>query len=183
MNVVLGLGVASVIAAEAAASRDGLETGGILLGHDDGAELVVTLAGGPGPTADRKPTTFVRDLAHAQGLGDEAYTTDGSVWIGEWHTHPGGLQIPSKTDMATYDALLADDGLGFERILTLIVVPCPAHGWAETLVYPWLVDAAGAHPVAVTDTAAGPPARVDTTEHGSDARGAAEQTPATEERT
>lgn len=140
----LGGEPSATIAREAPASADGRETGGILLGQDLGRRLVVTVAGDPGPMADRRPDGFVRDLDHARRLGDAAYERDGSVWIGEWHTHPGGPVTPSPTDMKTYDRLLADPDLGFERVLSLIVTPCPVHGWEETSVTAWIVGHAGA---------------------------------------
>jgi integrative and conjugative element protein (TIGR02256 family) len=140
MKVAVAAGVDQAIAQMAAESADGLETGGILLGHDRGGDLLVTTAGDPGPAAQRAPTSFLRDLAHAQRLGDEAYEADGSVWIGEWHTHPGGMQLPSPTDLTTYSALLADERLALTRFLSLIVVPCPQHGWAEVFVHAWVFD-------------------------------------------
>lgn len=135
---------AEAVAAEAPASVDGNETGGILLGHDHGDTIHVVVAGDPGPNADRRPDGFLRDLAHARRLADEAYERDASVWIGEWHTHPGGPATPSPTDMETYRRLLADTELGFEQIVSLITVPCATHGWAEINLIPWIVTGDGA---------------------------------------
>ncbi len=106
---------ARVIAEEAKASADGTETGGILLGQDHGETLVVTVAGDPGPNAQRACSRFKRDLAHAQVLADQAYERDGSVWIGEWHTHPRGPVEPSELDCRTYASHLADASLGFDQ--------------------------------------------------------------------
>ena len=154
MIVVLGDEASATITREAPASADGRETGGILLGHDLGGRLFVTVAGEPGPNAVRRTDGFVRDLDHARGLGDAAYEHDGSVWIGEWHTHPGGPTTPSPTDMSTYARLLADPDLTFERVLSLIVTPCPVHGWKETRVTGWVVDRAGARLAEVGPTGA-----------------------------
>lgn len=147
MIVVLSAEAAVSIAREAPASADGRETGGVLLGHEFDERLVVTVAGDPGPKADRRADGFVRDLSHAQRLGDDAYDRDGSIWIGEWHTHPGGPITPSPTDLKTYAQLLSDDDLGFERVLSLIVTQCPFHGWEETSVTAWVVDRTAAHHV------------------------------------
>lgn len=149
MIVVLSSTAAAAISREAPASVDGRETGGVLLGHDTGGRLVVTVAGGPGTGADRRVDGFVRDLAHAQRLGDDAYDRDSSVWIGEWHTHPKGPRELSAIDMATYRRLLDDDELGFERVVSLIVTPCAVHGWSETHVTAWVVDGDGAHSVPI----------------------------------
>lgn len=123
-------------------SCDGLETGGILLGHDLGEFIEVTVAGAPGPAAIRQPTRFRRDLAHAQRLSDDAYETDGSVWLGEWHTHPTNLAIPSELDHRSYAEMLADPELGFTQFLCLIVTP-GQDAWGTPLLWPWVVHAGG----------------------------------------
>lgn len=137
--VKLARSAAEALAKGAKASADGTETGGILLGHDDGETLIVTVAGDPGPKAHRSPSAFKRDLAHAQALADIAYDRDGSVWIGEWHTHPRGPLEPSDLDRRTYASHLADPTLGFERLLSLIVLPCPEHAWDHVNVAAWVI--------------------------------------------
>jgi integrative and conjugative element protein (TIGR02256 family) len=136
---------AETIATEAPASKDGSETGGILLGHDRGETITVTRAGDPGPNADRRPDGFLRDLAHSRRLADEAYDEDGSVWVGEWHTHLAGAGVPSRTDEETYGRLLADPDLRFTRLASIIVFPCPEHGWSELVLAAWTADADGIH--------------------------------------
>jgi integrative and conjugative element protein (TIGR02256 family) len=96
------------------------ETGGILLGHHTHDTVTVHHAGTPGPAAVRTPTFFLRDLAHAQALADEAFANDGSVWVGEWHTHPTSRPIPSARDAATYGQLLNDPELGFHSVIAVI---------------------------------------------------------------
>lgn len=137
--VTLTTSAAESIAREARQSDDGAETGGILLGHDQEDDLLVTDAGGPGPAAVRTPNRFKRDLANAQALADDAYDRDGSVWIGEWHTHPKGPSEPSAVDLRTYFSHLADNTLGFDRFLSLIVQPCSAHGWEHVTVAAWVI--------------------------------------------
>jgi integrative and conjugative element protein (TIGR02256 family) len=136
-------GAAETIRREAPASGDGSETGGILLGHDLDDTIHVTIAGDPGPKAERRPDGFLRDLAHSRRLADDAYDEDGSVWIGEWHTHPSGPATPSDIDMNTYGQLLSDPELVFTRIVSIIVTACPVHGWSELTLVPWLIDRAG----------------------------------------
>lgn len=109
---------------------DGLETGGILLGHDaapDAASsLSVTTAGTPGPKALREPDRFLRDLHFSTALAADAWRTDRSQWIGDWHTHRSGSPTPSPTDMRSYQMLLLDDELAFQQFVTIVVVPGPA---------------------------------------------------------
>jgi integrative and conjugative element protein (TIGR02256 family) len=138
--VTLAAAAYETIAAEARRSADGKETGGILLGHDHDGELLVSAAGDPGPDAERAARRFRRDLKHAQALADAAYRRDGSVWIGEWHTHPDGQVEPSAVDLGTYLSHLADASLGFDRFLSLIVVPCPEHGWSHSTIAAWVVQ-------------------------------------------
>ena len=99
----------SQLVAEAGQAEDGNETGGLLLGYDMGmgAGFEVRLCGGPGPNAIRQPAHFMRDLGYSTALAERAAETDGSVWIGEWHTHLAELPMPSAFDLVTYRKLLA----------------------------------------------------------------------------
>lgn len=115
----------AVITAETKARFGPEETGGILLGHDLGHQILITAAGDPGPGAIHTPTRFRRDLAHAGKLADAAYEHDRSVWVGDWHTHPRGPTRPSRYDLRTYRSFLDDPELDFDRFLTLIVKPQP----------------------------------------------------------
>jgi integrative and conjugative element protein (TIGR02256 family) len=139
LSVTLTVSAAESLGSHARQSTDGSETGGILLGHDRSADLLVTVAGDPGPAAIRTPNRFKRDLAHAQSLADDAYDRDGSVWIGEWHTHPNGPVQPSEVDLRTYFSHLSDPSLGFDRFLSLIALPCAEHGWEHVNVAAWVV--------------------------------------------
>ncbi len=100
-----------------------LETGGILLGRPAtrSAELHVTVAGDPGPTAVHEPRRFLRDPIHAQTLADRAWRDHGAVWVGEWHTHPAAGLLPSDIDLRSYLRHLDDPELGFEEFVSLIV--------------------------------------------------------------
>ncbi|MEU9961226.1 Mov34/MPN/PAD-1 family protein [Streptomyces sp. NPDC050982] len=120
---------ARIITTELRMADHTTETGGILLGHHTHNTVTVHHAGTPGPAAVRTPTYFLRDLAHAQALADEAFASDASVWVGEWHTHPTSRPIPSARDAATYRQLLADPELGFHSVIAVILAP-REHHWA-----------------------------------------------------
>jgi len=111
-----------------------------LLGCDDAGTLEthVTLVGGPGPNAQRRADFFCRDLAHAVRLGDEAYARDGSVWVGEWHTHPGAQVRPSRRDLRTYRGFLKDPALGFEHFAGIIVTS--EDSWGSVECAAWVVS-------------------------------------------
>lgn len=138
--------VLTLIAREATRSRDGLETGGILLGTDDFNEIVIRHAGGPGPGAHRESHRFLRDLAHAQQIAEAAWKEDQSQWIGEWHTHPSGELAPSDFDLDSYSRHLRDPELGFDRFVAMIV-GVPPTGEATSIV--WIVDHECARPTRV----------------------------------
>lgn len=130
----------SIITSEAKASADGLETGGILLGHDyEGDDLIeVTQAGDAGPRAKRERRSFLRDLKHARRLADVAYEDDGSVWIGEWHTHTNESPLPSPRDLSTYLQLLDDPSLEFSRFASIIVT-AESEDWDDLVLWPWVI--------------------------------------------
>lgn len=123
----------------AAEASDGLETGGILLGTDNGlaGPLIVRHCGDPGPAAIRRRSYFRRDLAHAAALANDAAAADGSVWIGEWHTHGIAMPEPSSRDLRTYRTLLADPQLAFARILAVIVLADPEASRATPVPHAW----------------------------------------------
>jgi integrative and conjugative element protein (TIGR02256 family) len=127
----------------ARASQDGRETGGILLGFDatDSTPLTVTAAGDPGPRAQRSATRFRRDLRHAQVLADAAWALDGSLWVGDWHTHPAGHPAPSRTDLAGYRQVLREGDL--RVFLAVILSPGRERGWEEPERRGWLVRLGG----------------------------------------
>lgn len=139
LPVTLTTVAASSIAEYAPASVDGLETGGLLLGHIETDRVVVHFAGGPGPVALREPSRFQRDLGHAQVLAEAAWKLNRSIWLGEWHTHPNASAAPSATDMQTYQQHLTDPDLTLPSFLSLIAV---AADWTSPHVFAWTINLA-----------------------------------------
>jgi integrative and conjugative element protein (TIGR02256 family) len=133
------------IAREASRSEDGLETGGILLGHDTPDQVLIRHAGDPGPNADRGSRHFHRDLEHAQHLATAAWNNDQSLWLGEWHTHPGAGPTPSSVDLNSYLRHLNDPDLGFDRFVAIIVT------FDDTAInaVAWVVDRNHCRPVPI----------------------------------
>ncbi|GAA1409768.1 Mov34/MPN/PAD-1 family protein [Oerskovia paurometabola] len=128
---------------EAAAGGSTLETGGILLGHEEeGASAThLTGAGSPGPLAVREPRFFLRDLSHARMLALLAWERDRSQWVGEWHTHPLGRPMPSGLDLGSYAAHVQDPELGFRRFISVIVA---WRATGECTLGAWAIDSAEA---------------------------------------
>ncbi len=138
LRVVLSAGAFAQIARTCLAHDDGLETGGVLLGHQHADGLLsVTGAGEPGPNARRTRCSFRRDAEHARALARGAYARDRSVWLGDWHTHPDGPTHPSPLDLRSYAEVLQDPDTGFEVFLAIIVAPQPS----GPALYPWAVTA------------------------------------------
>jgi integrative and conjugative element protein (TIGR02256 family) len=125
----------------ASESRDGRETGGILLGHGPDLDglVQVELAGDPGPNAQRHSDFFLRDLDHARALAEKAWSTSRAVWIGEWHTHPRGGHAPSSSDLRTYMTLLSIAELEFELFTAVIVTAGSEKDWSNPRLWSWLL--------------------------------------------
>lgn len=136
-----------LIVREVSAADDGLETGGILLGHHHGDQIRITTAGDPGVKARRARTSFLRDLDHAQRLAAAAWKKDKSQWVGEWHTHPDTEPVPSPLDLDSYARHLADADLAFTHFASIIVGILHT----ETAVAAWVVtaDAANLTPLTI----------------------------------
>lgn len=76
------------------------EAGGILLGRRRGSHIEVVRATEPTPTDRRLPFFFEREmLGHAQAA-THAWTLSGGTidYVGEWHTHPQKVPVPSSID-------------------------------------------------------------------------------------
>lgn len=126
------------ITREALRSRDGLETGGILLGPDTISAILISRAGDPGPRARRTEHSFLRDLWHAQSLANAAWYEDGHQWIGEWHTHPAGDLAPSALDLHSYVQHLHDPELHLDWFVSLVVGLTPDA--SITTAAAWLIE-------------------------------------------
>ncbi|MEU8633241.1 Mov34/MPN/PAD-1 family protein [Amycolatopsis sp. NPDC048633] len=153
-NVQLTDCAARTIAREVDAAGDGRETGGILLGNINADGVAdVRYAGDPGPAAVRTQAFFLRDRAHAQRLADTAFATDGSIWIGEWHTHPSTEPVPSRTDVDTYLTLLTDPELQFTVIVSIIIGSLPPRRTPEIGMIAWActLSSITAIPIQLTD--------------------------------
>jgi integrative and conjugative element protein (TIGR02256 family) len=138
MRVLIPAHARRMMLREARRSADGKETGGILLGFEGAGDqrCWVTQVGDPGPRAERSAVRFCRDLEHAERLAEAAYGIDGSQWIGDWHTHPGGPPRLSPTDLRSYRAVLAESDL--EAFLAVLLLPGD-RGWNGPDMYGWQV--------------------------------------------
>lgn len=79
------------------------ETGGILIGYFSTQGPVVTDTVGPGPDAVSGRTAFVPDNQYQYRRLAEIYENSGRshTYLGDWHTHPGGVGTLSRLDRKT----------------------------------------------------------------------------------
>jgi integrative and conjugative element protein (TIGR02256 family) len=77
-----------------------LETGGVLMGFVTAERTVVTSVVGPGPRAIHRRRSFTPDTEWQQERVADLYERSGrrDMYLGDWHTHPGGSTRASFTD-------------------------------------------------------------------------------------
>jgi integrative and conjugative element protein (TIGR02256 family) len=85
--------------------QEPLESGGVLLGWNDveDTDLVVVSTLGPGPKATHRPTRFSPDTNWQRAEIAAVYEASGRTisYLGDWHSHPGGGEMPSRRDERT----------------------------------------------------------------------------------
>lgn len=105
-------------------SRD--ETGGVLFGQVDEFLKVVWVdeASPPPPDSEASPRGFACGTEGVLEAHDERLRrTSGSTgFVGMWHTHPGGLPIPSRTDLGAMRLLLARRDLFQGRRFLMLIL-------------------------------------------------------------
>ncbi len=84
-----------------------LETGGILLGIASREDIWIEEAIGPGPLAKHEKSCFVPDHEYQERAIEAAYVESGHriQYLGDWHTHPGGPLVLSRSDRRTFKAI------------------------------------------------------------------------------
>jgi integrative and conjugative element protein (TIGR02256 family) len=92
---------------EAARALHPLETGGVLLGWRDGGERIVVDVIGPGPLALHGRHMFVPDHPWQVSRVRDAFAgSRGDLdYLGDWHSHPGGVAQMSTLDEKTLTRL------------------------------------------------------------------------------
>lgn len=87
------------------------ETGGVLLGWRNGDALVIDRVVDAGPGAERWPMGMRPDADYQALMIAEAFEeSDGAVtYLGDWHSHPGTMAIPSRRDRKTLRNIATDE--------------------------------------------------------------------------
>lgn len=86
------------------------EAGGILIGRilEEDNNIIIDDVSEPMVTDNRKRTRFSRNVNGHQEYMDEAFKREkGSCfYLGEWHTHPQRIPVPSSVDRKDWKRLL-----------------------------------------------------------------------------
>jgi integrative and conjugative element protein (TIGR02256 family) len=99
-----------------------VETGGILVGHNERNDIHVTAASEPGPNAERSPTHFLRDTAYCREFLATCYGESGADYVGEWHSHIVSLRRLSNGDINTLIRIFIDPDYDFTTFAVFLVL-------------------------------------------------------------
>jgi integrative and conjugative element protein (TIGR02256 family) len=98
------------------------ETGGILVGFNQGRDIRVTGASDPGPNADRSATHFLRDTRYCRTFLGRVFQETGADYVGEWHSHVVALRTLSGGDLRTLAGIFIDPEYDFVSFVVILVV-------------------------------------------------------------
>lgn len=112
IDVLIPDAVIDVIRKRVSSASHRNEQGGLLLGYRKGAAIEIESATFPGAWDHASATIFQRSERGHRVRALRAWLRSGKTidWIGEWHTHPGGLARPSFTDRRTWARLAKHTG-------------------------------------------------------------------------
>lgn len=105
-----------------------LETGGMLLGYvADNNDVVVTTIIGPGPAAKHARHTFEPDSAYQIEILHVHYraTHGQETYLGDWHSHPDGVSILSRTDKRTLALIAQNPSSGIKNPIMAVIAGFP----------------------------------------------------------
>ena len=109
--------------------RAPLETGGILIGYRSlfTNEPVIAMAVGPGQHAIHDACQFVPDHEYHVAVSSALYRASGRrlVYLGDWHSHPGGGHSLSRLDRETLCRIARSKEARAPRPLMIIMAPGP----------------------------------------------------------
>jgi integrative and conjugative element protein (TIGR02256 family) len=102
------------------------ETGGMLIGYEGvnrSDDIVVTGLIGAGPRAEHREYGFNPDGRWQRRQLARLYVESGRIatFLGDWHSHPHGLPMPSETDIETAARTAANPRARAPRPLTVII--------------------------------------------------------------
>ncbi|MEX1141470.1 MAG: Mov34/MPN/PAD-1 family protein [Thermoleophilaceae bacterium] len=130
-----------------------VETGGVLLGFEDGDQVQVLAQVGPGPGAIHERRRFVPDGTWQQQRIAWSYEQSGRIatYLGDWHSHPGGPPQPSLLDQLTMARIARHRAARVRHPLMIIL----AGGRGSWSLVGWRYGRWWLHPLAHRVAAAG----------------------------
>lgn len=80
------------------------ESAGVLIGERRGVHIIIKTLSEPSPWDIRRRFMVDRVSKHHQKAVDNAFKKSNGEWhyLGEWHTHPEDVPIPSMTDYTSW---------------------------------------------------------------------------------
>lgn len=106
-------------------ARPKREAGGVLLGRyiRESPDIVIDEVTVPMIGDRRRRYSFYRDRQRHQKAIDQAWQeTEGtSTYLGEWHTHPEDIPIPSDTDVKNWKCRLKEDIFSGNALYFIII--------------------------------------------------------------
>lgn len=99
-----------------------LETGGILIGKysSDGSSAIVEIVSRAPMDSEAGPSWFARGRRGLDHLLRKCWT-EGSHYLGEWHTHPAQDPHPSSQDLRTLQKIASDPSRGCARPILAVL--------------------------------------------------------------
>lgn len=124
-SIVFGAEALSVMERFKQKKRRDLEAGGVLLGRyiEGTFDKAVDEVTGPLSGDERSRFGFYRDaVAHQNYLNKRFYESKGTChYLGEWHTHPQAIPVPSVIDLNDWRKRLVKDVIPSETVCYVIV--------------------------------------------------------------
>ena len=103
-----------------------IETGGVLIGYiTEKGKYVVLMGTQPGPRATRSGTTFIRDENYCQEelVKASKELKDKGLYLGEWHYHPQGTNMPSGLDIKSLTEIARQENYLIVNPISIIFSP------------------------------------------------------------
>lgn len=106
------------------------EIGGILVGSKRMEHIEITSLSYPGPNDVSQLMSFIKKDTVHEKFAKIQWRLFGKTrtYMGEWHTHPSGLPVPSETDFKTWVSVVSEQK---RNMVFVIISPT---GWAPYLV-------------------------------------------------
>jgi integrative and conjugative element protein (TIGR02256 family) len=113
-----------------AEAKTTVETGGVLIGYEEGGVVHVMEVTDAGPQAEETPTRFRYDASYVNGKLRDAADRLGTrgLYLGEWHTHLEAQPTPSPRDIESLSEIAAAPNFLTDEPVMIISGLDPATG-------------------------------------------------------